>query len=258
MSDADRASSYRGLRFLAAASLVAASLASAVAAEPELLPGKPSIWGVWIGTGGYPDIDPRFRSSPWPTLELTSWGAAESKRITTPETPDECAPYGPIAYMSAAGLFPLEIARTTTGAVMMYEPSPAPRRIYMDGRAHPDDLDPTWLGHAVGHWDGDTLVIDTVGVNGRSRPLNGYLSGAVNSTTDTTARLPVSDELHLIERIRLVGNGEYLEDEMTVTDLKAYTRAFTVKHYWQRRPDLDVLEYSCFDSRRPDAEGRKP
>ena len=233
--------------------LVALLLASnAFAAKPDPESGQPNIWGVWLGTGNNPDADadPRYRNTPWPALELTAWGAAESKRLTTSETPDECMPYGPVAHMSATSLFPLEIARTTKGIVVMFEPSPLPRRIFMDGRAHPDELDATWLGHSVGHWEGETLVVDTVGTNGRGRPLNGYVAGAVYSKPDTAPRLPVSDQLHMVERIRLVGGGEYLEDEITVTDLKTYTRPFTVKHYWQRRPDLDVLEYFCDDKNR--------
>jgi hypothetical protein len=210
---------------------------------------------VWIGTGGYPDIDPRYRNTPWPKVEFTPWGAAESKRITRPETPDECMPYGPVAYVAGGSLFPMEIARATKGLILMYEPSPVPRRIYTDGRKHPAELDPTWLGHSVARWEGDTLIVDTVGVNGRSRPLNGYVSGAINSPTETAPRLPVSDQLHMTERFRLLGGGEYLENEITISDLKTYTRPFTVKHYWQRRSDLDVLEYFCADNRRPEAEG---
>ena len=145
--------------------------------------------------------------------------------------------------------------KAAIGLVLLYEPSPVPRRIYSDGRKHPEDLDPTWLGHSVGRWDGETLVVDTVGTNGRGRPLNGYVAAAVNSKTDNAPRLPVSDRLHLVERIRLVGRGEYLEDEITIDDPKTYTRPFTVKHYWQRRPDLEVLEYFCADNRRPEAEG---
>ena len=62
-----------------------------------------------------------------------------------------------------------------------------------DGRRHPpaDELLPTFLGHAIGRWDGDTLVVDTIGTNGRARPLNGYVSGAVNSGVDTAPRLKV-------------------------------------------------------------------
>jgi len=225
-----------------------------LAAEPDLAPGMPNIWGVWLGTGGS-DVDPRYRSTPWPAPEFTEWGAAQSKLLMTPATPDECSPYGPVVYMGGGGFFPLEIARTTRGVVLLSEPASNPRRIYTDGRKHPEDLDPTWGGHSIGRWEGDTLIVDTVGSNGRGRPLNGYLSGAVSSKVDTTPRLLVSDQLHLVERIRLVGGGEYLEDEITITDPKTYKRPFTVKHYWQRRPDLEPLEYFCSDNRRPDAEG---
>jgi hypothetical protein len=251
--------SRTGMHFILSVALLTTALGASpanAAGEKDPHAGKPDIWGVWLGTGGYPDIDPRYRNTPWPKSEFTPWGVAESKRITTPETPDECMPYGPVAYMGAGSLFPLEIAKATKGLVLMYEPSPVPRRIYTDGRKHPEELDPTWLGHSVGRWEGDTLVVDTIGVNGRSRPLNGYVAGAVNSTTDNSPRLPVSDQLHMIERIRLVGGGEYLENEITIHDPKTYTGPLTVKRYWQRRPDLDVLEYFCADNRRPDAEGQ--
>ena len=51
--------------------------------------------------------------------------------------------------------------------------------------------------------------------------------------------------MHLVERIRLVADGEILEDEMTITDPKAYTQPMVIKHYWQRRPDIEVLEFVC-------------
>jgi len=65
------------------------------------------------------------------------------------------------------------------------------------------------------------------------------------SRDDSKPRLPTSDQLHLVERIRLVADGEILEDEMTITDPKAYTEPLVIKHYWQRRPDIEVLEYVC-------------
>jgi hypothetical protein len=226
-----------------------------LAAEPVLDPGKPNIFGVWLGTIG-PEADPRFRNTPWPAPDFTEWGAAQSKLLMTAKTPDECSPYGPVVYMSGGGFFPVEIARTTVGIVLLLESASNPRRIYMDGRKHPEEIDPTWGGHSIGRWEGDTLVVDTIGSNGRGRPLNGYLSGSVNSrATDNAPRLFVSDKLHLVERIRVVGNGEFLEDELTIDDPKTYKKPFTVKHYWQRRPDLEVLEYFCSDNRRPDAEG---
>ena len=224
-----------------------------VAAEPVLDASKPNIFGVWLGTG--PENDPRYRSTPWPAPEFTEWGAAQSQLLMNAKTPDECSPYGPVIYMSGTGFFPIEIARTTAGIVVLLESASNPRRIYTDGRTHPVDLDPTWAGHAVGHWEDDTLVVDTIGTNGRGRPLNGYIANSVNSKGEMTPRLTVSEQLHLVERIRLVGGGEYLEDELTINDPKTHKRPFKVKHYWQRRPDLEALEYFCADNRRPEAEG---
>jgi len=130
-----------------------------------------------------------------------------------------------------------------------------PRRIYMDGRAHPKDLDLTWEGHSVGHWEGDTLVVDTIGVNGKARPLNGYVAGTVYATPgDHAPRLPISEQMHMVERIRLVGNGGYLEDRITVTDPKTYTGSFSKTAYFNRRPDLEYLEYVCTDNPRPEGE----
>jgi hypothetical protein len=131
------------------------------------------------------------------------------------------------------------------------------RVIHMDGRALEANPAPSWMGYSVGRWDGDTLVIDTVGTNGRGRPMNGYVSGAVTSGVDTTPRLPASDQLRVVERLRLVGEGQYLEDEITVNDPKTYRTPWTVKRYWQRRPDIDMQEYACTDNRRRDAEGQE-
>jgi hypothetical protein len=88
-------------------------------------------------------------------------------------------------------------------------------------------------------------VVDTIGTSGRTRGMNGVGSNARVSTDDSKPRLPTSDQLHLIERIRLVAGGEILEDEMTITDPKAYTAPIVLKHYFQRRPDIEVLEYVC-------------
>jgi hypothetical protein len=112
------------------------------------------------------------------------------------------------------------------------------------------------MGHSVGRWEkerrsgvpgdrGDVLVVDTIGTSGRTRGMNGVGSNARVSSDDRNPRLPVSEQLHLVERLRLVADGEVLEDEMTITDPKNYTRPIVVKHYWQRRPDIEVLEYVC-------------
>lgn len=230
----------------------------ATAATPAL-----DIYGIWIGVGpGRPDIDPRWRNKPFaPTPEFTEWGAAESRQLgrlgTEMGTPGQCDPVHPVQFLNGSGLFPLQILHGGNQIVMLSEWVGVPRRIYTDGRGHPADLDPTWEGHSIGHWAGNVLVIDTIGFNGRSRPLNAYAANAVNATPESVAvpRFPGSDQLHLAERIQLVGDGNILEVAMTITDPKTYIRPFTTTAYYERRPDIDMQEYVCADNTRIADEG---
>jgi hypothetical protein len=243
--------------FLGAVSLLA-SMPSAFAAGRE-----PDIWGIWIGIGpGRPDIDARWRNKAFsPNPEFTRWGAEESRKLgrlgTETGTPGSCNPVHPVQFMSAAGLFPLQILRGNNQIVLLNEWVSVPRRIYTDGRAHPKDLDASWEGHSIGRWEGDVLVIDTVGFNGRARPINGYAGNAVNATEESlkTPRLPGSEQMHLEERIRRVGDGNLIELTTTVTDPKTYLRPFTSIGYFERRPDIDMQEYYCGDNVRTADEG---
>ena len=213
--------------------------------------------GVWnaVGTFADPAGPPPWSNTLWPAdPPFTEWGAAQSKRQSDIRNVVPCQPGGPIFAMWEMGLFPIEILEAPDRVVIKAENSALPRRVFIDGRGHPEDLEPSWMGHSVGRWEGDVLVIDTVGTNGRTRPINGVGSNAQVSSEDSKPRLPVSDQLHLVERLRLVADGEVLEDEMTIADPKAYTKPIVVKHYWQRRPDIEVLEYVCGESPRPDDE----
>jgi len=219
--------------------------------------------GVWIAVGTFDDPagPPPWSNTLWPAEPpFTPWGAAESSRLAQIENVVPCQPGGPIFAMWELGLFPIEILEAPGRLVIKPENIALPRRIYLDGRGHPpsDELEPTWMGHSIGRWEGDVLVVDTIGTNGRTRGMNGVGSNARVSLDDAKPRLPVSDQLHLVERLRLVADGEMLEDEMTITDPKAYTRPLVVKHYWQRRPDIDVLEYFCGDRPRASDEINLP
>ena len=92
---------------------------------------------------------------------------------------------------------------------MLFEFSHFIRQIYTDGRKHNTDLGPTWLGDAIGHWDGDTLVVDTIGFN--------------DKTWVDRAGHPHSTDMHLTERIRRV-DEKTLTDDITIEDPKAYTK----------------------------------
>ena len=253
-----------GRTHLLRVSVVSALLATAVASCAPALSAQrravPDIWGVWMGLGGVAGADPSFRNTPFPAdPDFTEWGAEESRRLASPITPGECNPWSPVGLMGATGLFPIQILQGPNLIVVHHEAITQPRRIYTDGRRHPpnDELLPSFLGHSIGRWEGDTLVVDTVGTNGRARPMNGYVSAAVTSGVDTAPRFPASDQLHLVERIRLVGAGQYLEDVIAIEDPKTYRKPWTLKRYWQRRTDIDLQEYACTDNRRRDAEGQE-
>lgn len=142
---------------------------------------------------------------------------------------------------------------------MLNEWVAVPRRLYTDGRGHPpaEDMLPSWQGHSTARWEGDTLVVDTIGLNGRTRPINGFFANSVNATPESlkVPRLPASEQAHLVERYRLVGDGNILEVTRTLDDPKTYTRPFSSTLYLERRPDVDVQEYYCSDNERTSDEG---
>ena len=121
------------------------------------------------------------------------------------------------------------------------------RVVYMDGRAHPtgDALRPTFLGHSTGRWDGDTLVIDTVGFNEKQ-----WIAGSY----------PTTEQLHLIERITRTGM-KTLNYEATIDDPGAYTGPWTVR--WSITPRTasswieggEIFEYICQDDRNESTRG---
>ncbi len=106
------------------------------------------------------------------------------------------------------------------------------RQIFMDGRKHPspDDLDPTWYGHSVGHWEGDTLVIDTVGFN--------------DKFWFDFAGHPHTEQLHTIERYTRTDLGTLME-EVTIDDPGAYEKPFTVVGRNRLDPKGEIMEYIC-------------
>lgn len=202
--------------------------------------------GVWSGLARAGD--PRWVSTPYlPPPVFTEWGREESARLQT-DNVGVCDLSNPAYFMVDSGVSPLQILDGGNQIVILNETIMQPRRIYTDGRKHPDDPDPTWLGHSIGHWEGETLVVDTVGTNGRGRALNGLISNGPGGQPSTAPRLPASDRLHLVERIRLIEGGQILEVSTTVDDPKTYQQPFSFKKFFQRRPDIDLIEFQCVDN----------
>jgi hypothetical protein len=110
------------------------------------------------------------------------------------------------------------------------------RHIYTDGRSHPADPDPTFNGHSIGHWDGRTLVVDSVGFV-PDTPL-GFNWGMQHST-----------KMHIVERFRLK-DPDTLEIVTTIDDADALTKPWTTAKVFKRHGDWTIAEYICEQNNR--------
>ena len=130
--------------------------------------------------------------------------------------------------------FPMQIVQAPAEVIVLFEYDHFIRQIFLDRRAHPDpsDLDPSWMGDSIGHWEGNTLVVDTVGLTDRS-----WLDQVGHAH---------SDALHVVERIRRVDH-DTLEDELVIDDPKVYTKPWTGRQLFKLKPTWHLMEYVCED-----------
>jgi hypothetical protein len=124
--------------------------------------------------------------------------------------------------------YPIQIVQTPKQVVILYEVGDYFRVIPMDGRDHPKDLDPTWMGNSVGHWDGDTLVVDVIGVNDKV---------GVGEYRHTTA-------YHLIERFQRT-TYDTLKYTATIEDPNVFAAPWTEVGTFTLHPEWDIQEYIC-------------
>jgi len=124
-------------------------------------------------------------------------------------------------------LSPFQILQTPREAWVIFEHDNAIQQIYTDGRQHPKPLDLTWLGNSVGRWEGDTLVVDTVGMRDETWLDN---DGHVHS-----------DQLHMVERIHRVDH-DTLQTDITIDDPKALEKPWTQHVFHKLRPTWDFME----------------
>jgi hypothetical protein len=142
-----------------------------------------------------------------------------------------CLPDGMPTMMM--GMFPMEVLQTKGQITIIEEAYNQVRRIYLDEpQIAVDDAEPGFWGHSVGHWDGDVLSVDTVGIK-----LNVRFRDA-----------PHSDQMRIDERIRVTSADQY-EDQITVTDPVYLTGPWTWTWSYKRRPGYKIQEYVCEDNR---------
>ena len=149
-----------------------------------------------------------------------------------------CMPFGLSRSMNSPD--PMQVFQNDQYIALLFEQNTWFHVIYIDGRDHPKNVEPTWFGHSIGKWDGDTLIVDTVGFNGYTR-------------LDTVGH-PHSDALHMIQTLRRTDAG-HIAYTVTIDDPKAYTRPWKNERMFTLM-DAELIEYSCEENNRGLREGR--
>lgn len=207
------------------------------APAPRKADGKVDLSGIWIIPG------PKYLQNIAADLKpgdvpMQPWAAALTKERQSgaharEESDANCLPQG-VPKVNVTPV-PFKIVQNPDEVIILYEAFGLYRQIYMDGRHLPVDPNPTWMGYSVGKWDGDSLVIETSGFNGRT-----WLDQLGH---------PATEALHVTERVRRPDFG-HLTMEVTINDPKAYTRPWTVTETMQFLPDTELLEFVCNENNR--------
>lgn len=222
------------LRLLPAMAILAWGLSTAPAGAHE--PGKPDFSGMWLGSENIFDPEPvnGHTSTGFPDdPPFTEAGreAFESYDPRVDDPPEDCLPWG-FPRNVVHTFYPLQIAQLEEKMLLIYEYDPIPRRIYLDDRDVPEDIPPLWFGYSVGHWEGDTLVVETTHFR--------------EENILTTNGLPQSQNMEVTERFRLLDDGETLEVDITIVDPKYYTEPLDLTVYWART-DREQHEFVCVE-----------
>jgi len=165
-------------------------------------------------------------------LLLTQWSkdVLAKYSIYSDVHASHCGSVGPQTYMTP---YAFEFLQTPGRVTLLMEEFHEVRRIWLDGRGHPGDPNPTVMGHSIGNWDGDTLVVDTVGF-------------AETGPRGETSPLPRSEKRHLTERIRRVLDGRVLEIESIDEDPIAFKEPLRGLSYYKKDPGLgEIVYHAC-------------
>jgi hypothetical protein len=229
---------------------------SGIAADKTPRPDFSGVWTFYVEPGQSPFAG---FGGPQPVLPFTPEGKSRSeeyKKLLGPENANAgayCVDYGMPLMMEQAGGYPIEFIQRPEQLTIIYEVEGETRRIYLAGQVIPDDKRiPTREGYSFGHWDGNTLVVDTTGL----------------ADAEDQAH-PHSDQARIVERFSLgkdAKGAKVLSYEMTLTDAVYYTQPIVVKKKWQPLKDGYIISYRCpeefwlslLDTRREQLKAGKP
>jgi hypothetical protein len=202
------------------------------APAPRTADGKPDLSGIWTR------VSPKYSRNiaadlkpgdvqPWAEALVQQRGEDLGKDYMNVH----CLPLGPGYIMAgdSTGAEQMKIIQTPAEIVIL-NPDLTYRQVYMDGRKLETDPNPDWMGYSVGHWDGDTLVVESSGFNDRT-----WLDHDGH---------PHSEALRTTERYHRRDFGD-LDVDMTISDPKVYAKPFTVSARAELAPDTEMIEWVC-------------
>jgi hypothetical protein len=191
-----------------------------VGPTPRSAGGKPDFSGVWQAPQTTESNEPQLLPKAQQVLEdRFANNALDSPAVRC--MPDAILRLTPIFKLVHTAIVMMVIIEAET---------PGYYQVFLDGRSHPKKVNPAWYGHSIGKWEGDTLVVDTVGFNDRR-----WL---------TNFGTPISGKLHITERFERPDLG-HLRIETTIDDPDIYPKAWTMKRVSELAPDEEIMESIC-------------
>jgi hypothetical protein len=209
--------------FVVAALTLSAGVLSAQSNPPDLS-------GLWDGAANSQNLVQAMKAQ-GKEIPFTPYAAQKYKNVDMAKNPNGfCLPPGPSRAIT--GPSPFQIVQHRDGVAILFENHFMYRLIYTDGSRHPADLQdyPTFMGHSIGRWEDDALVVDTIGMN--------------DKTWLDSFGLEHSEKLHLTERFRKTG-PDSIQYSATYDDPVFFTKPWTFDLMLKRQKNTRILEYVC-------------
>jgi len=203
------------------------------APAPKTADGRPDLSGIWSTPDGkyltnLAADEKQVPFQPWAEALFKQRQENQGKGRPT----ERCLPHGITDFDALP--YPRKIMQSPGSIAMLFEAYNHYRQIFTDGRPLPKDPQPTWFGYSVGKWDGDTLVVDTVGFN--------------DETWLDDGGHPHTGALHVTERFRRRDFG-HMDLLLTIDDPKAYTRPWSANMKLDLLADTELIEFICENER---------
>jgi hypothetical protein len=211
-------------------------------AQLDKLPDWGGVWALGRAPAGAPREQPQMKGEYKAKFEAWQKATRENNG-ESPKDTSNCMPPG-MPRMMGTGQYPMEFLFTPGRVTTLHEAWMQTRTIFTDGRGHPDDWEGGIFGHSIGRWEGQTLVVDTIGIK---------------TITELGGGQKHSDKLHITERIGLKADDpNTLVVEMTVADPEALEKPYKLTYAYNRQRDWNLMEFICAENdRNPvDASGR--